>query len=63
VPTLGNLVSDVVQNQFTTNPFPNTGWWVWALPCAVLVLILVCVNLIGDALDTAFNPAAASTTR
>jgi ABC-type dipeptide/oligopeptide/nickel transport system permease subunit len=58
VPSLGNLVSDVIQEHFTTNAFPNTGWWVWVFPCAVLVLILVCVNLIGDALDTAFNPSA-----
>jgi glutathione transport system permease protein len=58
VPSLGNLVSDVVQNRFTNNPFPNTGWWVWIFPCAVLVLILVCVNLVGDALDEAFNPTA-----
>jgi len=58
VPSLGNLVSDVVQNHFTTNPFPQTGWWVWVCPCAVLVLILVAVNLVGDALDAAFNPAA-----
>jgi peptide/nickel transport system permease protein len=57
VPSLGNLVSDVVQNRFTNNPFPNTGWWVWVFPCAVLALILVCVNLVGDALDAAFNPA------
>jgi peptide/nickel transport system permease protein len=59
VPSLGNLVSDVVQNRFTNNPFPNTGWWVWVFPCAVLVLILVCVNLVGDALDAALNPSAA----
>lgn len=58
VPSLGNLVSDVVQNRFTNNPFPNTGSWVWVCPCAVLVLILVCVNLVGDALDDAFNPSA-----
>jgi ABC-type dipeptide/oligopeptide/nickel transport system permease subunit len=60
VPSLGNLVSDVVQNHFTNNPFPQTGWWVWVCPCAVLVLILVCVNLVGDALDAALNPTAAA---
>jgi peptide/nickel transport system permease protein len=60
VPSLGNLVSDVVQNTFTQNPFPNTGWWVWVFPCAVLVIVLVCVNVLGDALDSAFNPTAQS---
>jgi ABC-type dipeptide/oligopeptide/nickel transport system permease subunit len=33
------------------------GWWTWFLPGLVLVLILVCVNLVGDALDAALNPA------
>ena len=61
-PSLGNLVSDVVQNKFglvaSWDVFPGLGWWTWIFPCAVLVLILVCVNLVGDALDEAFNPAA-----
>lgn len=61
-PSLGNLVADVVQNKFGLVPvwavLPGLGWWTWVFPCAVLVLILVCVNLIGDALDTALNPAA-----
>jgi peptide/nickel transport system permease protein len=33
-------------------------WWEWSLPAAVLVLVLVCVNFVGDALDHALNPAA-----
>jgi peptide/nickel transport system permease protein len=62
-PSLGNLVSDVVQLKFaspTTLVVPGAGsWWVWIFPSLVLVVILVCVNLVGDALDAAFNPAAA----
>ena len=62
-PSLGNLVSDVVQFKFAspyTLVVPGTAsWWVWISPTAVLVAILVCVNLVGDALDAAFNPAAA----
>ena len=34
------------------------GWWTWFFPGLVLVLILVCVNLVGDALDAALDPAA-----
>lgn len=32
-------------------------WWIWFFPALVLVLVLVCVNLVGDALDESFNPA------
>jgi peptide/nickel transport system permease protein len=63
-PSLGNLVADVVQNKFGLavfwwQQFPPVGWWTWVFPAGVLVLILVCVNLVGDALDTALNPVAA----
>jgi glutathione transport system permease protein len=62
-PSLGNLVSDVVQFKFGNsalwNTVPGIGWWTWVFPGLVLVLILVCVNLVGDALDVALNPAAA----
>ena len=62
-PSLGNLVSDVVQFKFaapTTLVVPGTGsWWIWIIPALVLILILVSVNLVGDALDAAFNPSAA----
>jgi len=61
-PSLGNLVSDVVRFKFGlgSNAVPgSTNWWIWVFPGLVLVLILVCVNLVGDALDAALNPAAA----
>ena len=62
-PSLGNLVSDVIQFKFasaTTLIVPGSGsWWIWIFPSLVLVLILVSVNLVGDALDAAFNPGAA----
>jgi len=62
-PSLGNLVSDVVQTKFasaTTLVVPGTGsWWIWIFPALVLVLILVTLNLVGDALDAAFNPSIA----
>jgi hypothetical protein len=37
----------------------STSWWIWVFPGLALVLILVCVNLVGDALDAALNPTAA----
>lgn len=60
-PSLGNLVADVVQFSFGLSNDVATagfGWWTWFFPGLVLVLILVCVNLVGDALDAALNPAA-----
>jgi peptide/nickel transport system permease protein len=62
-PSLGNLVADVVQFKFglatldDTIAAAQTGWWTWFFPGVALVLILVCINLIGDALDAALNPA------
>lgn len=61
-PSLGNLVTAAVQVKFgfTSNPTPGAGsWWIWLFPGLVLVLILVCVNLVGDALDAALNPTTA----
>lgn len=60
-PSLGNLVADVVQFSFGLSNDAATagfGWWTWFFPGLVLVLILVCVNLIGDALDEALNPSS-----
>jgi peptide/nickel transport system permease protein len=61
-PSLGNLVADVVKFKFglagSSWVVPgSTAWWTWIFPGLALVLILVCVNLVGDALDAAFNPA------
>ncbi len=60
-PSLGNLVADVVKFKFGLSSDPAStglGWWTWFFPGLVLVLILVCINLVGDALDAALNPAA-----
>jgi len=61
-PSLGNLVADTVKFKFGLASNSDVaalqfGWWTWFFPGLVLVLILVCVNLVGDALDEAFNPA------
>ena len=63
-PSLGNLISDVVQTKFatpTTLVVPgSSSWWIWILPSVVLILVLVTINLVGDALDAALNPGAAN---
>jgi peptide/nickel transport system permease protein len=62
-PSLGNLVADVAKMKFGLatglDEFAaaQAGWWTWVFPGLVLVLILVSVNLVGDALDAALNPA------
>jgi len=58
-PSLGNLVADTVKFSFgLSNDIAanNYGWWGWFFPGAVLVAILVCVNVVGDALDEVLNP-------
>ncbi len=60
-PSLGNLVADVVQFKFGLSNDPavqNLGWWTWVFPGLTLVLILVCLNVVGDALDEALNPTS-----
>ena len=50
-PTLGNLIAD-------STKYGNIGqspWWTWAMPALVLVVLLVCVNFVGDSLDDAFG--------
>jgi ABC-type dipeptide/oligopeptide/nickel transport system permease subunit len=62
-PSLGNLVADVVQFKFGLSNDPavlNLGWWTWVFPGLTLVLILVCLNVVGDALDEALNPTSKS---
>jgi peptide/nickel transport system permease protein len=51
-PTLGNLIGDGQRNVFAL----GGGWWPWAFPAAVLVLVLVCVNLVGDGIADALRP-------
>jgi oligopeptide transport system permease protein len=61
-PSLGNLVADVVRFKFGLSNDPavaGLGWWTWVFPAIVLGVILVCLNLLGDAIDAALNPWAA----
>ena len=51
-PTLGSLVSDAARG----TGLAAVPWWVYVFPAVLLVLMLVCVNLVGDTLDDALNP-------
>lgn len=50
--TLGNLIGDGQRGVFAL----GEGWWTWGAPAGVLLLILVCVNLLGDGLVDALRP-------
>jgi ABC-type dipeptide/oligopeptide/nickel transport system permease subunit len=51
-PTLGNLIGDGQRNLIAL----NWGWWTWASPAILLVVILVCCNLLGDGVADALRP-------
>jgi peptide/nickel transport system permease protein len=52
-PTLGNLIGDAQVGSLTN----GLGWWALVTPAGLLILILVCVNLLGDGLAEALRPA------
>jgi peptide/nickel transport system permease protein len=54
--SLGTLIADGTQSATT---FP----WVFLFPAAVLVLIILCANLIGDGLRDALDPGSAGLRR
>ena len=51
-PTLGGLIGfgKVLGIQL------NYGWWTWAGPAFILVVVLVCANLVGDGVAEALRP-------
>lgn len=55
-PTLGNLIADASQGGIGRYNQLGLGWWVWAAPALALVVMLVCVNLVGDGLARALDP-------
>jgi peptide/nickel transport system permease protein len=57
-PSLGNLIGDATASGIGSFNQLGLGWWVWAAPATTLVLILVCLNLIGDGVDSALDPRA-----
>jgi ABC-type dipeptide/oligopeptide/nickel transport system permease subunit len=61
-PTLGGLLANAARGTAaipgTFLPAPSP-WWLFVFPAVLLVLLLVCINVVGDALDDALNPRAA----
>jgi ABC-type dipeptide/oligopeptide/nickel transport system permease subunit len=56
-PSLGNLLADVtITGGLGLSGYQQLGWWTWAFPALAFALVLACVNVVGDALDEAFNP-------
>jgi peptide/nickel transport system permease protein len=51
-PTLGSMIA-------SAPPAQGWPWWLVDVPIAVLAVLVVCVNVAGDALDEAFNPRGA----
>lgn len=48
-PTLGNLIADATKY----GPLSQSPWWTYTMPSLMLVLLLLCVNFVGDSLDDA----------
>jgi peptide/nickel transport system permease protein len=55
-PTLGSLVADGFQQPL--RGLATDFWWVYTFPTLAIVLMLLCVNYLGDSLDRALNPRA-----
>jgi peptide/nickel transport system permease protein len=53
-PSLGNILADTTKYGLQNG---STFWWLYIPPSLVIVAILVCVNLLGDGIDEALNPA------
>lgn len=59
-PTLGGLVADATQATSASlgrAPSISSVWWLYAIPSALLVIVLLAVAFAGDTLDDALNPA------
>lgn len=55
-PTLGNLIATSVSTGIGVYNAVSLGWWAWAGPAVVLVLLLVSINLAGDGFEAALDP-------
>jgi peptide/nickel transport system permease protein len=59
-PSLGTLIAGAASGTGGTigGGYVQSPWWLYVFPGLLLILLLVCVNLVGDTLDEALNPAA-----
>ncbi len=53
-PTLGSLLADAARTGIG-----GPWWWLYVIPASVIVVLLVCINFVGDCLDDALNPSRA----
>lgn len=56
-PSLGSLIGDAAATGIGAFNQLGLGWWVWVAPATALAAIVICVNLVGDGLDAALDPA------
>jgi ABC-type dipeptide/oligopeptide/nickel transport system permease subunit len=54
-PALGKLISDGVA-EATPAPGVQTAWWLVTFPGVTIILIVLCINFIGDGLRDALDP-------
>jgi ABC-type dipeptide/oligopeptide/nickel transport system permease subunit len=55
-PSLGTLIADAARGTGgSAGGVVQSPWWLYVFPGSLLVLMLVCVNLVGDTLDEALN--------
>jgi len=57
-PSLGTLVADAARPGGSVLGTGYTPWWIYVFPSVALVLMLLCVNFVGDTLDEVLNPAS-----
>jgi peptide/nickel transport system permease protein len=53
-PTLGSLAADGFQQPL--QGLATDSWWMYTFPTLAIVVMLLCVNYVGDSLDRALNP-------
>lgn len=60
-PTLGGLLAVAAHGILAPGSLTpvDSPWWLFVFPAVLLVLLLACINLVGDALDDALNPRSA----
>lgn len=59
-PSLGTLVADAARGTGGTyaTGAVHSPWWIYVFPSVLLVLMLLCVNFLGDTLDEVLNPTS-----
>jgi peptide/nickel transport system permease protein len=60
-PSLGTLIADAARGTGgTAGGVVQSPWWLYVFPGVLLIVILVCVNFLGDTLDEVLNPTSSA---